>query len=371
MLRSRLARAAVIAAKLGRVAAAVSVLQRIARAANQPSPLVAAPRFAPLPSITVVVPARNEIARIAPCLEALRNAPGVLQVIVVDDQSTDGTAALAGALGARVISGAPLPDGWAGKCWALQQGLNEATGDWVVTLDADTRPSVQLPAAVVARARTDEFELVTVAGRFDCPTPGARWLHAAMLTTLVYRFGPPGTGSKRELANGQCMAFERESFVAAGGFDAVKGHLVEDVALIRQRRAAGVSVGMVDGAELLTVRMFETVSETWSGWGRSLNLPGVESTPQQVVDVVVLGATQAAPLVRTLWRAVRGRRPTALDALLILVRFGTMVGTSRAYRTTDRAYWLSPLADGPAVARLAWGVIRPSRSWRGRTYAES
>jgi dolichol-phosphate mannosyltransferase len=371
MTRSRLTRVAVVAARVGQLAAAAVVLQRIAKAAHQPAPLAVVAPFAPLPTITVVVPARNEIARIAPCLEALRNAPGVIEVLVIDDQSTDGTAELASALGATVITGAPLPDGWAGKCWALQQGLNEATGDWVVTLDADTRPSAHLPAAVVARARDDGDELITVAGRFDCPTPGSRWLHPAMLTTLVYRYGPPGTGAKRELANGQCMAFDRAAFVATGGFEPVKRHIVEDVALVRQRRAAGTAVGMVDGAELLTVRMFESFGDTWSGWGRSLNLPGVETRAQQALDVGVLAATQAAPLLRTVWRTARGRRPTLLDALLLLVRAGTLVGTSRAYRTTDRAYWLSPLADGPAVARLAWGVIRPSRSWRGRTYANT
>ncbi len=75
------------------------------------------------PSISVVIPARDEADRIGPLLDLVVGAPGVSEVIVVDDQSTDDTAELAARLGARVVTGEPLPDGWAGKAWALQQGL--------------------------------------------------------------------------------------------------------------------------------------------------------------------------------------------------------------------------------------------------------
>jgi dolichol-phosphate mannosyltransferase len=371
--------------------AAIVVLRRLGRAARQPKPLQATESslrteesagdsslasdensrpVGVLPMISVVVPARNEAARVGPCLAALRDAPHVVEVIVVDDQSSDGTAELARSCGATVITGTPLPSGWAGKCWALQQGLDAAIGDWVVCLDADTRPSPNLASAVVVRCLADGVELITVAGRFECPTAGSRWLHPAMLTTLIYRFGPPGTsGSGRELANGQCMAFDRRRFIADGGFDAVRGHLVEDVALIRQRRALGTRVGMVDGAGLLEVRMFESLAETWSGWGRSLNLPGVESRSQQLLDVGVLALTQAVPLWGVASALARRRLPHPLHLILLVARLGTLGGTSRVYQRTDLAYWLSPLADGPAVARMAWGVFRPSRSWRGRTYA--
>ena len=91
-------------------------------------------------SISVVVPARDEAARIGPLLEAIVGAPGVTEVIVVDDESADATAGLAAGAGASVVTGRPLPAGWVGKAWALQQGLDAAVGDWVVTLDADTRP---------------------------------------------------------------------------------------------------------------------------------------------------------------------------------------------------------------------------------------
>jgi dolichol-phosphate mannosyltransferase len=208
--------------------------------------------------------------------------------------------------------------------------------------------------------------MLTVAGRFDCPTPGATWLHPAMLTTLVYRFGPPGgtTRPDRLLANGQCMVFHRGRLLVAGGLTAVRHHLVEDVALARHLAGAGHRVVMVDGSDLLTVRMYESLAETWSGWGRSLALPGVEPARRQIGEVAVLAFTQAAPLLRVLVR-----RADALDAIALALRVGTLGGTAKAYRRRGPTYWLSPLADAPAVARVAWGSMRPSTRWRGRDFA--
>lgn len=317
--------------------------------------------------ITVVVPARDEAGRIGPVLESIIGAPGVVEVIVVDDQSADATATVAADAGASVVRGGPRPPGWAGKTWALQQGVEAASTTWVVTLDADTRPDRSLPASLVARMRVDRADLLTVGGRFDCPTPSARWLHAAMLTTLVYRFGPPGPSRPqppgRTLANGQCMAFRRDDLLAAGGFAPVAGSVVEDIALARHLAAVGWSVGFLDAADLLGVRMFETLAETWHGWGRSLGLPGVEPVPRRVVDVAILAATLPTPLIRL----VTGRADL-IDLVGLAVRVGTLVGTRTAYERNDVAYWLSPLADVAATASLGLGLLRRTQTWRGRTY---
>ena len=316
------------------------------------------------PQVTVVIPARDEAGRIGPCLDALHWC-GDVEVVVVDDQSVDDTAAIARASGARVVAGSPLPPGWAGKAWALQQGIEAATGDVIVTLDADVVPAPALVGFLTDRL-AQGFDLLTVAGRFDCPTPGSRWLHPALLTTLVYRFGRPDpdtAAARPALANGQCMAFRRAAFLAVGGMAQVSRELVEDVALARASAKRGWRVGFVPGEDLLTVRMFESFADTWTGWGRSIALPGVEPRGRQVLDLGVLASVQAAPLVRLLLR-----RADLLDVVAIAVRVGTLVGTARVYERPGVAYWASPLADPLAVVRLAWSVVRPSRSWRGRTY---
>jgi len=352
-----------------RVLAAVTALRRLAGARRRLAPLAPAGAGAATSStITVVVPARDEEHRIRPLLEVLRRAPGVHEVLVVDDESTDATAAVARELGATVVRGRPLPPWWAGKAWALQQGLERATGDWVVALDADTRPSPLLPLALVSRAERDGWDLVSVGGRFECPTRGAAWLHPAMLTTLVYRFGPSGRDAGdapgRALANGQCLAARRADLVAAGGLAAVGHQVVEDVALARHLATGGRRVAMLDGASLLTTRMFDDLRSTWRGWGRSLALPGVEPFARQIGGLVVVALAQAAPTVRLL-----ARRADAVDLVLLAARAGTLVGTAGAYERRRPAYWSSPLADVVALAALGLGTARRrGHRWRGRRY---
>jgi dolichol-phosphate mannosyltransferase len=237
--------------------------------------------------------------------------------------------------GARVVAGAPLPPGWAGKPWALEQGLRAARGDWIVFLDADTRPKPGLIRALVEAAAG--VDVLSAGARFVCETPGERLLHPSFLATLVYRVGPADDPT-RPIANGQCVVARREALLAAGGWARVGSSLVDD---------------------LLEVRMYEGARETWHGWGRSL----IERDRYAPGDLAVVWLTMALPLPRLLLR-----RGDLLDVLLVAQRFALLVPLARAYRRRGLAFWLSPLADVATALRLTWTVTRPSRSWRGRTY---
>jgi len=208
---------------------------------------------------------------------------------------------------------------------------------------------------------------VSVAGRFACPTPALRWLHPALLTTLVYRFGPAGSTRPprphRAIANGQCTAFGRKALLDAGGFTPAAGHLTDDIALVRALVARGWRGALLDGTAVLRVRMHADALDAWAGWGRSLPMPDVTSAPTQAVDAITLLVAQALPLPRLLLG-----RGDVLDLGLLALRLGTLAGTARAYERADLPYWLSPLADPAAVGRVLWGALRPTRTWRGRTY---
>jgi dolichol-phosphate mannosyltransferase len=343
-------------------------LSRLAQGARRRPPLAPDPDRSPLAPVTVVIPARDEEHRIGPALAGLVADPQVAEVVVVDDCSTDRTAQVAAAAGARVVTGAPLPEGWVGKPWALQQGLEAATGEWLVTLDADVEPKAGLVGALVAAAEEEGWDHLSAGGRFVCDTAGQRLLHPAMLATLVYRFGPPGTGRlprpSRVMANGQCTVTRRAMLVAQGGYRPIAGHLTDDVALARHLASVGWRVGFLDVTGCFDVRMHVSAGEVWRNWGRSLPMADVASWPGKAADLAVVWLALALPLPRLL-----ARRGDRLDVALAAVRLGLLAGTAGAYRERGPAYWLSPLADMPAALRLTWGTLRPGTTWRGRTYA--
>ena len=333
------------------------VLSRLARGRDLPPPLApGAPP--PAGTVSVVVPARDEEARIAGVLAPLRDEPHVAEVLVVDDESGDRTAEVATAHGARVIRGAPLPAGWAGKPWALEQGLRAARGDWVIFLDADVLPKRGLIPALVERAQATG--LLSVGPRFVCDTNAERMLMASFLATLVWRFGPGGGPRQppvhRTVFNGQCVVARREELLRWGGWARVRGSLVEDVALARAWRRDGGEVDFADAADLLEVRMYGSAREAWDGWGRSLM--AADATPRVVtaLDLVTLWVALGLALVRR-------------DRLFLGLRLLVLPGLARAFRPRGWGFWLSPLADPAVCLRLTWSVLRPSRTWRGRTYA--
>ena len=347
---------------------------RIIRAARLAAPLDNETDLdVPIPTISVIIPARNEANRIRACLEAIVGAPGIHEVVVVDDESSDETAAVASRMGATVLSGKPLPNGWVGKAWALHQGVQAATGEWVVTLDADAVAHPLLAQAVVQRAQRDSLRFVSVGARFDCPSKGSQWLHPAMLTTLVYRYGPSGFKGKvksdSQLANGQCMALLRRDAIDQDVFTSVRGETIEDVALVRLVASMGWRVAMLDGSKLLTVRMFESFIDTWNGWGRSLSLASVDNVRRVFGHSIVLAFAQVAPL----WMLVLGVS-TPVSIALLLIRVGTLFGMRRAYLQHSVWYWLSPLADTLALVSIVRGLIRQvfgrNATWRGRTYQQ-
>lgn len=363
----RLAAAALVAVRLSRVA------RPAARLTAPPDLRPDAPPPADRPTVTVIVPARNEEQRIGACLDGLAGDPWIDELLVVDDRSSDRTAEVAAAHGARVVAGDEPPPGRVGKPWALEQGLRVASGELVVTLDADTRPRRGLIAGLVGELRRAEAldarpQLLSATARFDCRGAGELLLHPGFVATEVYRYGPldvlghespPG----RATANGQVVCVRARALREAGGFALAAGHLTDDVALARALAGRGWRVARVDASALVDVRMYESAAETWDGWGRSITASDVTGRGWLALDLLVLWTAQALPL----WRIVL-RRGDRLDAALLLARIAVAARGARIYRRRGPWFWLAPLVDLPVVVRFTAAVLRPARSWRGRRY---
>src|SRR6266545_1080565 len=202
--------------------------------------------------VSVIVPARNEASTIETIVRSvLGSAYRPFELLVVDDRSTDDTAAILRRLGAedrrvRLVPGAPLPDGWYGKPWACEQGYREARGDLLLFTDADTRHHPELLGRAVAALRRERAGLLTVAPHQRCVTFWERLVMPQIWLLLALRYHPRRVNRARRerdvIANGQFILAPREAYEAVGTHAAVRNEVAEDLALAQSFFRSGRSI---------------------------------------------------------------------------------------------------------------------------------
>lgn len=338
-------------------------------------------------TVSVIVATLNEAARVGPCLRGLRaQRQPLLETIVVDSRSTDGTQAIVEAAARddariRLLTDDSLPAGWVGKVWALEHGLKAARGEWILGVDADTAPVPGMVAGVIAAARAAKLSVVSFSPRFADQSRAEQFLQPAMLLTLVYRGGVAGGDADPEhiMANGQCFLARRDVLLRHGGYEPARGSFADDVTLARHLARRGERVGFLDGSRLYSVRSYGSVSEMWREWGRSLDLKNATSALRQWLDIALLVAVQGLPLaVLTAIAIVSGGRLIEssttvrilflVNAIALGIRVALLWPLSRSYERTAWTYWVSWLADPLAVARIVASTVSRRRTWRGRHY---
>ena len=351
------------------------------------------PPIEPLPGaqhagrVTVVVTSLDEVHRIGPCLDGLRaQGPAMLEALIVDSRSTDGTWDLiqaAAALDARIrpMHDDPLPPEWVGKVWALEHGLRHARGEWVLGIDADTTPQPGLVAAAVNAAEAMGYDAVSFAPRFTEMTVAEQWLQPAMLVTLVYRFGAAGERAPapdRVMANGQCFLARRSTLIANGGYSSARRSWCDDVTLARHMARNGARVGFLDGSMIISVRAYSGIGQMWREWGRSIDLKDGTTPFTQFLDVCFVLLTQFVPLPAVVlaglvhlpdWRA--GGVAAAwfwVNVALVLVRVMLTFGLAGSYADRHWTFWLSFTADPVAAVRIVLSSLKRPRQWRTRAY---
>jgi len=228
-------------------------------------------------TVSLLVPARNEAHNLVETLPGFI-LQGVQEIVVLDDHSTDETAAVVEQFSHRdarvhLIAGLPKPEGWMGKTWACYQLAQAAQGEVLLFSDADVRWGQRGVRAVLGRMEQEKAGLVSVYPRQITPTLPERVLLPLIDDVLLCYLPYPMIATPFPLAaaaNGQVMAFTRLAYLASGGHAAVRGEVLEDVRLAQKTKAAGQRIAVALGGALVAVRMYRNFEEIIEGLGKNL-----------------------------------------------------------------------------------------------------
>ncbi len=344
----------------------------------------------PTPRVSVVIPARNEARNIERCLNSVRatDYPAV-EVIVVDDHSTDGTGALARAAAerdarVRVIAPDPLPSGWFGKQWACRAGAGVATGEILLFTDADTVHAPDLIARSVNAMFARDAALLTVAGAQELGTFWERVVQPQFFALLLVRYGGTervsrATSPSAAIANGQCIFIRRSAYDASGGHEAVRDKVAEDLALAQRFVSQGRRIALLLGLDQLSTRMYTSLGEIVRGWTKNVYVAGREAAPggawgRALFPLLLVAGPLfgLAPVVAVL-AGLPGHAPPGVLLWGALGVAGTLAPWIAVYRVARLPVWyalLYPLGQLVLLYIEALALLRGQRvEWKGRRYS--
>jgi glycosyltransferase involved in cell wall biosynthesis len=228
--------------------------------------------------VSAIIPARDEEASIARAVASVAAQPEVSEIIVVNDQSTDHTAAVLSELAAhipklKILSAGKLPAGWVGKNYAASLGAAAARGDWLLFTDADTFHLPGSTRRALADAADHDASLVSYSPEQDLGTFWERALVPVVYCRLATRFSYARVNDPRRsdaAANGQFLMISREVYQAIRGHAGVAGEILEDVALARRVKEAGHRIYFTASKGTVRTRMYRSFRAMWQGWTKNL-----------------------------------------------------------------------------------------------------
>jgi len=231
------------------------------------------------PLVSAIIPAKDEERTLAQCLRSVcAQSYSNLEIVVVDDRSTDGTAAIARAFAqndprVRVLTVDRLPPGWTGKTHALQLAADWAHGEWFWFLDADTRHEPENLRIVLEYARSRGAALASVVPEMRCETFWEHVVQPLASIVLMQSFPLPIVNDDRRrlaFANGQYILIRRSAYFAAGGHLAVRDRFVEDIGLASRVKRLGLPIRVALTRGLGSTRMYNSLGQLVRGWSRIL-----------------------------------------------------------------------------------------------------
>jgi hopene-associated glycosyltransferase HpnB len=328
------------------------------------------------PSVVAVVPARDEADMLPRSLTSLltQDYRGPFSIVVVDDQSEDGTSDVARRIGedsrrkVTVLRGGPPPEGWTGKVWAQEQGIAYAASRpadlprYLLLTDADIVYAPESLTRVVARARANGFVMTSLMARLNCESLAERALIPAFVFffQMLYPFAWVNRRTTRvAAAAGGCMLIERAALERAGGISAIRGALIDDCALARVMKLQGpIWLGLTD--RVISLRSYPHMDDIRRMVARSAYAQ-LRCSPLLLAGTIAGMAVTyvAAPVI-----AIAGGFPANLIAGAVWVLMAT------ALQPTLHQYRLSPLWGAAlpviAAAYVMFTIDSACQHWRGR-----
>jgi glycosyltransferase involved in cell wall biosynthesis len=248
---------------------------------RQPILSVDSPRFEQPgpPLVSAIIPAKDEEMNLALCLGSVcRQTYPNLEVLVVDDRSTDRTPEIAREFAERdprahVLTIEHLPPGWTGKTHALDQAVGHTRGQWLLFLDADTVHAPESLSVLMEFGRSEGASLVSLLPELNCQTFWERVVQPLAAITLMQSFPLHVVNDDRSrvaFANGQYILIERSAYLAAGGHRAVRERFVEDIGMAECVKSLGLPIRVALVRGLVSCRMYSSFGQLVRGWGRIL-----------------------------------------------------------------------------------------------------
>lgn len=348
------------------------------------------------PLVSILVPARNEADHIEECVRSLIGQKyEQLEVLVLDDQSTDETPAIVqhiidelppeqrGRL--HLLRSNPLPEGWIGKNFACTQLMQQAQGEYLIFTDADSIHAPQMVSSVLYGLHDLGVHLLTVHPSYLLRGLGER-LAIPLLYFKVFTLLPLLLVRRSRLpilsvANGVLLCFQRSVYEQIGGHAAVKTSLLEDNALARKVKAAGYRMAYVDGQDLVSCYMYDSFAEVWVGFSRTFfafyNYSLLAASAMMILDLTLF----VAPPLLALAALVVHLAPSAVSYLLgsyivaLLMRFLLALVCARYQRLSlmllGLLHPLSILLECLFILNaIRWHYRKQGAMWKGRYYGQ-
>jgi glycosyltransferase involved in cell wall biosynthesis len=336
--------------------------------------------------VSAIIPARNEEASIARAVESVAAQPEIAEVIVVDDQSSDRTAAILAKLAVRIpklkiLHTRALPPGWVGKNYAVALGADAARGEWLLFTDADT---CHMPGST-GRALADQVDhnavLVSYSPEQELGSFWERALIPFVYCRLSTKFSFVRVNNPKlsdAAANGQYLMIRRDVYQKVGGHAAIAGEVLEDVALARRVKQAGYQIYFTASIGTVSTRMYRSLRALWEGWTKNLYPLMGGTTKRMCSEFIEVFPASEIILLSAFWALVRAAHRPVLLLLLPAMLLGAIARRCLRFaeqlcRNLYPVSYIKYHVPGMCLYSAAliaswWKNTRGSVQWKGRTY---